>query len=342
MKKTLLSLSMMAMAVMAGAQTQVVEVEYLNGDMDGDQQITVNDASGLINAYVKNLDTRQTMMLEIDNSWVNDYIAPWTQMTKANSVQIDSLGSVMNSLTEGLKVDFAILEEGMKGWRKQVSDDVYNLVDSASQAIIQEEIRPQIERTEMQIHETQMTIQEHIDVLKDSIALLKDIILQLQNQPAAQLPSEITMPVEIPERYINIDTMIQVPIYINNVVEVLIPGQTVQTPDKQVTTPDKTIYLEEKTLNVLYSNGYSNGDLVKLPAQQINVRGESLVIQGDVIELPSQSIAVPISIEAVASFNIFNRQIIPGETVISKATITPAADVLPVNTEITPGTAVTR
>lgn len=234
---------MMAMTIMAGAQTQVVEVEYLNGDMDGDQQITVNDASGLIEAYVKNLDTRQTMTMEIDNSWVNDYIAPWAEQTTRNTNAIDSLGSIVSI---------------QKHWIDNT------LIVTADMA-------------------------ESIGMLEDSIAMLNAIIKDLQNKPSAQLPSEIVMPVEIPERYISMDTIIRVPIYINDMVEVLIPGQTVETRSKV-----------------------------------INVGGEGVYIEGDEIQLPDQRIAVPLSIRTEASFNIFNRQIIPGETVISKATITPA------------------
>jgi len=291
MKKTLLSLSMMALATLAGAQTQVVEVEYLNGDMDNDQQITVSDATHLIDAYVKNRHTRQTMMVEIDNSWMNDYIAPWTEQTTRNANAIDSLESVVSR---------------QEHWIDNT------LIITADMA-------------------------ESIGELQDSIAMLNAVIKHLLNQPAAQLPSEITMPVEIPERYIDIDTVIQVPIEFETEVDVYIPEQMVETPSKTIRTPDKTIRTESQTLEV---RGYDYGGvgMVTIPSQEIYVRGDNITIEGDVIALPSQSTTVPVSVRKYVNINFSIRKTIHGETVISKATITPSADVLPVN----PETGVTR
>lgn len=69
MKKTLLSMLMMGSALMANAQ-QTINVEFLNGDMDDDDQITVNDVTNLIGAYLEG--TTPIKSITVDNTEVMD------------------------------------------------------------------------------------------------------------------------------------------------------------------------------------------------------------------------------------------------------------------------------
>ena len=71
MKKTLLSMLMMGSALMANAQ-QTINVEFLNGDMDDDDQITVNDVTNLIGAYLEG--TTPIKSITVDNTEVMDKI----------------------------------------------------------------------------------------------------------------------------------------------------------------------------------------------------------------------------------------------------------------------------
>lgn len=77
MKKTLLSMLMMGSALMANAQ-QTINVEFLNGDMDDDDQITVNDVTNLIGAYLEG--TTPIKSIAVDNTEVMDkmdYLFNW-------------------------------------------------------------------------------------------------------------------------------------------------------------------------------------------------------------------------------------------------------------------------
>ncbi|MBQ9363666.1 MAG: hypothetical protein IJT97_09670 [Bacteroidaceae bacterium] len=74
MKKTLLSLLMMATGIMANAQLQTVSVEYLNGDMDEDDQITVNDVTGLVGVYLDGTTPRNTVEVTVDNTDLIDLL----------------------------------------------------------------------------------------------------------------------------------------------------------------------------------------------------------------------------------------------------------------------------
>ncbi|MBR2153000.1 MAG: hypothetical protein IJ901_00050 [Bacteroidaceae bacterium] len=78
MKRTFLSLSMMLMAFMANAQ-QVVNVEFLDGDLDNDNKITTNDVTGMIDTYLTNEEPRKTVSVTVDNSELEEKIAKNTE-----------------------------------------------------------------------------------------------------------------------------------------------------------------------------------------------------------------------------------------------------------------------
>ena len=68
---------MMGSALMANAQ-QTINVEFLNGDMDDDDQITVNDVTNLIGAYLEG--TTPIKSITVDNTEVMDkmdYLFNW-------------------------------------------------------------------------------------------------------------------------------------------------------------------------------------------------------------------------------------------------------------------------
>lgn len=73
MKSFFISISMMLMAFMANAQ-QVVNVEFLDGDLDCDNQITINDVTGLIDTYLTNEEPRKTVSVTVDNSKLQEQI----------------------------------------------------------------------------------------------------------------------------------------------------------------------------------------------------------------------------------------------------------------------------
>ena len=78
MKRTFISLSMMLMAFMANAQ-QVVNVEFLDGDLDNDNKITTNDVTGMIDTYLTNEEPRKTVSVTVDNSELEEKIAKNTE-----------------------------------------------------------------------------------------------------------------------------------------------------------------------------------------------------------------------------------------------------------------------
>lgn len=73
MKSFFISISMMLLAFMANAQ-QVVNVEFLDGDLDCDNQITINDVTGLIDTYLTNEKPRKTVSVTVDNSKLQEQI----------------------------------------------------------------------------------------------------------------------------------------------------------------------------------------------------------------------------------------------------------------------------
>ncbi|MBR2155138.1 MAG: hypothetical protein IJ901_11070 [Bacteroidaceae bacterium] len=93
MKKTLLSMLMMGSALMANAQ-QTINVEFLNGDMDDDDQITVNDVTNLIGAYLEG--TTPIKSITVDNTEVMDkmdYLFNW------NYKQDDAIAVISDKIT---------------------------------------------------------------------------------------------------------------------------------------------------------------------------------------------------------------------------------------------------
>ena len=95
MKSFFISISMMLMAFMANAQ-QVVNVEFLDGDLDCDNQITVNDVTGLIDTYLTNEEPRKTVSVTVDNSKLQE--------------QIDSMNTALNGVIYDLEGKTANLE----------------------------------------------------------------------------------------------------------------------------------------------------------------------------------------------------------------------------------------
>ncbi|MBQ9363603.1 MAG: hypothetical protein IJT97_09345 [Bacteroidaceae bacterium] len=78
MKSFFISISMMLMTLMASAQ-QVVNVEFLDGDLDNDNKITTGDVTGLIDTYLTNEEPRKTVSVTIDNSELETRIAKNTE-----------------------------------------------------------------------------------------------------------------------------------------------------------------------------------------------------------------------------------------------------------------------
>ena len=95
MKSFFISISMMLMAFMANAQ-QVVNVEFLDGDLDCDNQITVNDVTGLIDTYLTNEEPRKTVSVTVDNSKLQE--------------QIDSMNTALKGVIYDLEGKTATLE----------------------------------------------------------------------------------------------------------------------------------------------------------------------------------------------------------------------------------------
>lgn len=95
MKSFFISISMMLMAFMANAQ-QVVNVEFLDGDLDCDNQITINDVTGLIDTYLTNEEPRKTVSVTVDNSKLQE--------------QIDSMNTALKGVIYDLEGKTATLE----------------------------------------------------------------------------------------------------------------------------------------------------------------------------------------------------------------------------------------
>ncbi len=84
---------MMGSALMANAQ-QTINVEFLNGDMDDDDQITVNDVTNLIGAYLEG--TTPIKSITVDNTEVMDkmdYLFNW------NYKQDDAIAVISDKIT---------------------------------------------------------------------------------------------------------------------------------------------------------------------------------------------------------------------------------------------------
>ncbi|MBQ9641712.1 MAG: hypothetical protein IJV06_09165 [Bacteroidaceae bacterium] len=78
MKRAFISISMMLMMLMANAQ-QVVNVEFLDGDLDNDDKITTGDVTGLIDYYLNDEEPRKTVTVTVDNSELEAKIARNTE-----------------------------------------------------------------------------------------------------------------------------------------------------------------------------------------------------------------------------------------------------------------------
>ena len=78
MKRAFISISMMLMMLMASAQ-QVVNVEFLDGDLNNDDKITTGDVTGLIDYYLNDEEPRKTVTVTVDNSELEAKIARNTE-----------------------------------------------------------------------------------------------------------------------------------------------------------------------------------------------------------------------------------------------------------------------
>lgn len=112
MKSFFISISMMLMAFMANAQ-QVVNVEFLDGDLDCDNQITINDVTGLIDTYLTNEEPRKTVSVTVDNSKLQE--------------QIDG----MNTALKGVIYDFEVRSENLEVKTTTLESKTENLENSA-------------------------------------------------------------------------------------------------------------------------------------------------------------------------------------------------------------------
>ncbi|MBR2153634.1 MAG: hypothetical protein IJ901_03330 [Bacteroidaceae bacterium] len=112
MKSFFISISMMLMAFMANAQ-QVVNVEFLDGDLDCDNQITINDVTGLIDTYLTNEEPRKTVSVTVDNSKLQE--------------QIDG----MNTALKGVIYDLEVRSENLEVKTTTLESKTANLENSA-------------------------------------------------------------------------------------------------------------------------------------------------------------------------------------------------------------------
>ncbi len=103
---------MMLMAFMANAQ-QVVNVEFLDGDLDCDNQITINDVTGLIDTYLTNEEPRKTVSVTVDNSKLQE--------------QIDG----MNTALKGVIYDLEVRSENLEVKTTTLESKTANLENSA-------------------------------------------------------------------------------------------------------------------------------------------------------------------------------------------------------------------
>ena len=131
MKKILLPMLMTATSLMANAQ--YVNVEFLNGDMDNDDQITVNDVTGLIGAYLESATPLKTVT--VDNTELINLIEDERKEMAVWQEQQDKAIAVMSSAINNNTAKICDLQgaiENLKNLVNQGYDDteIYRLIKS--------------------------------------------------------------------------------------------------------------------------------------------------------------------------------------------------------------------
>jgi chromosome segregation ATPase len=131
MKKILLPMLMTATSLMANAQ--YVNVEFLNGDMDNDDQITVNDVTGLIGAYLESATPLKTVT--VDNTELINLIEDERREMAVWQEQQDKAIAVMSSAINNNTAKISDLQAAIENLKNLVNkgyDDteIYRLIES--------------------------------------------------------------------------------------------------------------------------------------------------------------------------------------------------------------------
>ena len=197
MKSIFISISMMLMAFMANAQ-QVVNVEFLDGDLDCDNQITTNDVTGLIDTYLTNEEPRKTVSVTVDNSELQeqlDSINEGVAYLKAvsvlypdvvqNKVDIARLQQAIADIDLSPYVTTAFLAEELAGIQRETqlaqlkADLAYDLAKAAIDKFA--DVWKEITNTTSELQDKIKEQNDKIATLEEVVARLMDEIEELKN-----------------------------------------------------------------------------------------------------------------------------------------------------------------
>ncbi|MBQ9641758.1 MAG: hypothetical protein IJV06_09420 [Bacteroidaceae bacterium] len=161
MKKTVLSLFLMASSIMAGAQ-QVVNVEYLNGDLDQDGLITTSDVTGLIDAYLEDELPAGVVSVTIDDSEVQARIADLQAVVAMlQSRQEDSEYKITV-----LKSDVAASEDRIAAIQAKVTTLESEMKDMEANAVKEEDLQAGLAAMKAYVMSDVQTLQVQIEDLR--------------------------------------------------------------------------------------------------------------------------------------------------------------------------------